>query len=82
MPQGEIWKPTRRDTLRAEAFSQTPYGKQFNQEMLDLGMQAVANRIANGTYTPTEQDLIDLEEWRKNKARRDAEAENAAEIPN
>lgn len=44
-------------------------------------MQAVKIRIAQGLYTPTEQDLIELEEWRKDKARRDAEAEaeNAAE---
>ena len=79
MPQGEIWRASRRDSLRVKDFEKTPYGKQFAQEMLDLGMQALSNRIDKGTYTPTEQDLIELEEWRKDKARRDAEAENAAE---
>ncbi len=79
MPQGEIWKPTRRDTLRAEAFSQTPYGKIFSIQVNDWAMENLAVRIKIGAYTPTEQDLIELEEWRKDKARRDAEAENAAE---
>ena len=79
MAEVEIWAPTRRTNLRVEAARQTESGKRFHQEIHDLGMQAVANRIANGTYTPTEQDLIELEEWRKDKARRDAEAENAAE---
>ena len=79
MAEVEIWAPTRRDKLRSQAYWQNPSQMRFTQEVLDLSMQAVANRIANGTYTPTEQDLIELEEWRKDKARRDAEAENAAE---
>ena len=79
MPQGEIWTTTRRDKLRAQAALQTESGKRFHQEIHDLGMQAVEIRIAKGLYTPTEQDLIELEEWRQDKARRDAEAENAAE---
>ena len=79
MAEVEIWAPTRRSNLRVEAARQTESGKRFHQEIHDLGMQAVEIRIAKGLYKPTEQDLIELEEWRRDKARRDAEAENAAE---
>ena len=79
MAEVEIWAPTRRDMLRSQAYWQNPSQMQFTQEVLDLSMQALVNRIDNGTYTPTEQDLIELEEWRQDKARRDAEAKNAAE---
>ena len=79
MPQGEILTTTRRDKLRAEAARQTESGRRFHLQVHDWAMENLAVRIKIGAYTPTEQDLIELEEWRKDKARRDAEAENAAE---
>lgn len=71
MPQGEIWRATESDTLRAEAYAQTPSGKRFAKEIRDRAMRNVEVRIARGLYTPTEQDLRDLEEWRKEVAARE-----------
>ena len=72
MPQGELWKATPRDILRAEAFERTPWGKKMAQEYHDLFMQSLDIRIAKGTYTPTAEELKDLEEWRKEKAQQEA----------
>ena len=79
MAEVEIWAPTRRTNLRVEAARQTESGRRFHLQVHDWAMENLAVRIKIGAYTPTEQDLIELEEWRKDKARRDAEAENAAE---
>ena len=68
MPQGEPIYITERDRLRVEAFRQTPEGKRFHQEVHDRAMRNVEFRIAKGLYTPTEKDLQELEEWRKEKA--------------
>lgn len=71
MPQGEKWFATEQDKLRAEAFWQTPSGKRFYRETRDRCMRNTEFRIARGLYTPTEQDLRDLEEWRKEVAARE-----------
>lgn len=72
MPQCEIWRATRRDTLRAEAYAQTLSGKKFAIEVHERAMINLEIRIAKGLYTPTEKDLQELEERRKEKAARDA----------
>ena len=72
MPQGEKWYPTRRDILRSEAYRQPPSGKKFAIEVHDRAMINLEIRIAKGFYKPTEEDLQELEEWRKEKAARDA----------
>ena len=72
MPQGELWKATPRDKLRAEAARSTPSGQILAREIHDLCMQSLDIRIAKGTYTPTAEDLKNLEEWRKEKAQQEA----------
>ena len=66
MPQGdEIWRATRRDTLRAEAYAQTPSGKKFAIEVHERAMINLEIRIAKGLYTPTEKDLQELDGAKK-----------------
>lgn len=67
MPQGELWKATPRDKLRAEAARSTPSGQIRAREIHDLVMQCLNQRVKLG-YVPTAEELKDLEEWRKEKA--------------
>ncbi|MBQ9089171.1 MAG: hypothetical protein IJY46_10385 [Lentisphaeria bacterium] len=70
MPQGELWKATPRDILRAEAFKQTAWGKKKDQEYHDLAMQSLNIRVKRG-YIPTDEEVKALEEWRREKAQQE-----------
>ena len=67
MPQGELWKATPRDTLRAEASWRTPHGQKRKREIHGWAMQCLNQRVKLG-YAPTAEEQKDLEEWRKEKA--------------